>query len=980
MSTGCGLDSRRSITSVLTPHIDGSNLVMSWVYATQQNPKIKESGASRWLVSFIFLPLKLATITAPAKTNSAQPPPDVASARAPPAAPDNNIFSQVPFVQTISSNKQTAGTQPQINSFILNDEFDDSHLTDKQKSRRRASQNLASRNYRQRKKVYINEIEDKLAGIVADNDRLKRELTESRKIVKRLMNENNILRAGGTVPSHKSDIPGCTGEETDEENDPIEMAPNPTEPQVDISVLIDRLEISTQNNGNTGATATQNNDLQDHISNTLKSKHNVYTDQIKQIVNPCTQAKLVLLEAADSQPAPAICPNNNISASLMPESDMSLDIPSSPSVYGGGASNQQWWSGYVFEAGLNDLQVQRIKQLKQDSSTQNHKLKKERHAMNKEVREYYHSKIFNFGKNTSPGAATPNHNSDSSPSQRMLDDDSPNQQSYVSALGELLESIKENLEQEKSLLLLTYEQLGLILSPYQEALLITKTTPCTVYVSPAGAVYNSTALTCGQSNSTVACASIADALLQCAGSSVVTVLLMPGTYGAANNSAITVYNQTLCISSAVYASPSNVIIDLSQAIAPFITLVEPSPAPPSPAPPPPSPPNTNSTIITTTTPSTVSTTISLNNIQFNNGVSSGYPSVASITSELSIYSVNITSCHFLNHTSDASHRRLGNSTTASSEENNNAASSDSIPNDPYGILNFTSLPAAGKQVTVDIVSCVFSGNSLQGNGFITVAQVHSLTMSNCSIHTNSLLQNPSTSATVSAALVYGLASGVTVNNSTFQNNNGPCIATFNSTSLLVISNTNFIANSALDYGSVQVDGGMLMIDSSLFLNNLAENGPALYVNDISFNSVTVQNTFFTNNTARANGGAIFGNSVQISFMNCTITGNTAEFGGSILCHDSTFILRDTTINHNMATNDTDPEVMGVACQDKCQFLNNGLDTSLCPTPYNPNEYVINLTRAEVAGIVIGVLAGVILITVLVVVLIKRASRNPYRPF
>ena len=53
---------------------------------------------------------------------------------------------------------------------------------------------MASRNYRQRKKEYITSIEDKLEQLNIDNERLRREVNESRHLATKLMHENTELK------------------------------------------------------------------------------------------------------------------------------------------------------------------------------------------------------------------------------------------------------------------------------------------------------------------------------------------------------------------------------------------------------------------------------------------------------------------------------------------------------------------------------------------------------------------------------------------------------------------------------------------------------------------------------------------------------------------------------------------------------------------------------------------------------------------
>ncbi|KYQ89448.1 putative basic-leucine zipper transcription factor [Tieghemostelium lacteum] len=447
---------------------------------------------------------------------------------------------------------------------------DDSHLTDKQKSRRRASQNLASRNYRQRKKQYMSEIESKLEVIVLENEKLKQELYQAKKLIDKLIQENNILKG---PQKKKSDIPGCTGEEDDEDDDIFEginvntsqddiqnssqmvhigndgnnftnsllgpqddsfisnnnninnnmnssmISGSTQEVPQDITTLIDRLEAGmkiTDGNGGSDLVSTLKS-----FYGTLKNRQNIYVKQIKQIVNPCTQAKLALLDldinstynpvcnlnfkGADQQGNLQETPPNQTPVVSSPLSHN--DVPSSPAITITPLHElfpTMWLLEFIEEAQVSAEQEIRIRTLRQESMFKHSKILKERQSLNRDIREYYQTKIFKHlkrsqrsrdrsqishsgGMNPPPSSTTHGGTSTTSTtSDHMHHNTSPTNKmdyetsspaigtSYITELSELLDSLKDNLDQENVLLLQTYEQLGSILSPHQEALFITK--------------------------------------------------------------------------------------------------------------------------------------------------------------------------------------------------------------------------------------------------------------------------------------------------------------------------------------------------------------------------------------------------------------------------------------------------------------------------------------------------------------------------
>ena len=93
---------------------------------------------------------------------------------------------------------------------------------------------------------------------------------------------------------------------------------------------------------------------------------------------------------------------------------------------------------------------------------------------------------------------------------------------------------------------------------------------------------------------------------------------------------------------------------------------------------------------------------------------------------------------------------------------------------------------------------------------------------------------------------------------------GGAIATRENTNI-TIANSIFIRNSAEDHGgAVHVDGGSISVKNSLFLfnsvrpqigySNRKPSGGAISVNDISSNSVTINQSNFITNTATTGGG------------------------------------------------------------------------------------------------------------------------------
>lgn len=286
-------------------------------------------------------------------------------------------------------------------------------LTEKQKSRRRASQNLASRNYRQRKKEYINSMEEKMAILAQENERLRREANESKHLASKLVKENASLKSGL--------------EDSDRRQDDEEIRDNRSD--LELKELIEKLESSIKL---TEEEEEKTKDLQNNLNvfyDTLREKHNSFTNQVKEIVNPCTQAKISLLDSEPSSPLDA------------------------------GENDDGWWEQYAKDAKITEEQSAQIKEVRRGHYIEFHRLRSERKELNKEIRDFYRERLFSMS-NTMVGGGTAQSGQAEAPE--------------LIELAGKMEAMKENLDAEKALMLSTHEAMAKILSPKQEALLVTR--------------------------------------------------------------------------------------------------------------------------------------------------------------------------------------------------------------------------------------------------------------------------------------------------------------------------------------------------------------------------------------------------------------------------------------------------------------------------------------------------------------------------
>ncbi|MBQ6628383.1 MAG: right-handed parallel beta-helix repeat-containing protein, partial [Methanobrevibacter sp.] len=119
---------------------------------------------------------------------------------------------------------------------------------------------------------------------------------------------------------------------------------------------------------------------------------------------------------------------------------------------------------------------------------------------------------------------------------------------------------------------------------------------------------------------------------------------------------------------------------------------------------------------------------------------------------------------------------------------------------------------------------------------------------------------------------------VTVSDSRFENNsasgNGGAIFV-TSRACTVVADSHFINNTAgVNGGAIYVAGDNVTVTSSEFTQNKAINGSAIYVNNETAQNFTVKDSTFTNNRASGNGTIYIKNVTGLKFGDNTFTGNT----------------------------------------------------------------------------------------------------------
>eukprot|EP01130_Rhizamoeba_saxonica_P003820 TRINITY_DN1583_c0_g2_i1.p1 TRINITY_DN1583_c0_g2~~TRINITY_DN1583_c0_g2_i1.p1 ORF type:complete len:533 (-),score=118.88 TRINITY_DN1583_c0_g2_i1:62-1516(-) len=162
----------------------------------------------------------------------------------------------------------------------------------------------------------------------------------------------------------------------------------------------------------------------------FKERQELYMKEVQQFVNPKMQERLVRLEG--------VRPNN---LAKNPRQDLSD------------------WLIYMSRNGVSEEQLIALRELKIQHSVAMDKILQERSNINSEIRYYYQQKL--RGENTATGVG------DAETSDKL-------DQGAIEILSQKLDSLKDNLSTEVEAVNKTMDDLGQILTPYQEAMLTLK--------------------------------------------------------------------------------------------------------------------------------------------------------------------------------------------------------------------------------------------------------------------------------------------------------------------------------------------------------------------------------------------------------------------------------------------------------------------------------------------------------------------------
>ena len=204
-------------------------------------------------------------------------------------------------------------------------------------------------------------------------------------------------------------------------------------------------------------------------------------------------------------------------------------------------------------------------------------------------------------------------------------------------------------------------------------------------------------------------------------------------------------------------------------------------------------------------------------------------------------------------------------------------------------------------------------------------------LSSCLFRDNISDFHTNTSGTMGIGLYVASKVNVTVENTTFRNNNGgSCGGAVYSHGTSTFKNSLFDGNSSSHSGAVH-NGGTITIDECVFKENAATKGFAGAFRHQG-GRATLTKSSFVRNTSTNHGGAIQNNRNQMTITNCMFDGNTsaadggaiANWGGGTMTVTSSSFIANSAVNGGSITNmvNASSDSPSSLTLSKCIFVGN----------------------------------------------------------
>lgn len=279
----------------------------------------------------------------------------------------------------------------------------------KQKNRR-VNQNIASRNYRNRKKEYVTSLESKVSQLTSENEALKKEVT----FLKRVDNFDS-------------------------------MRPDPSliSMVVELRHIMQAIAEAIKKNADDSAVTY----LLQLFHLVVEKRNHIFEKEVEKLVNPFAQAKLAILGYTPVLEYPAV--SSMIS----------------------GPNTDGWWAQFMQEAKISPQQMQKLHSMREEIWKIDQELRQERVSLDSSIKEFYLHKmrvIPNYP------AIQPDALEIIDPSKITTPGETPVEVSDAVELSRKLNALKKNFCTQRNLMINAFSRTGQLLSPKQQALLLLK--------------------------------------------------------------------------------------------------------------------------------------------------------------------------------------------------------------------------------------------------------------------------------------------------------------------------------------------------------------------------------------------------------------------------------------------------------------------------------------------------------------------------
>ena len=217
---------------------------------------------------------------------------------------------------------------------------------------------------------------------------------------------------------------------------------------------------------------------------------------------------------------------------------------------------------------------------------------------------------------------------------------------------------------------------------------------------------------------------------------------------------------------------------------------------------------------------------------------------------------------------------------------------------------------------VTITRCTFFNNSADVGGAIysTSYALNNISISNSTFIHNQVPFYDSNQSIYNVGKIRLSAGGaiatfntiLSINSSTFTNNTSDTgqggALSIQQSSNMTVYHTIFYGNKVKTYGcSVSVRESNICISSSVFLQNQATQGGAMYLSQGAHTAVILRGSIYKENSAKQSGGAVFLDQGTHMYDNHSLfVHNNATTGGALYAIASDVDLSDSVLSHNQA--------------------------------------------------------------------------------